>query len=395
MRHGWLPPAPAAAIDAALAQETGRELDSAKADLAADQAQVATLQGAVDAAKKTAQSQDAETAPIRALEQTEATQKTLLGSMAQQASQLAQQAALTKPISTILSAAAPPDESSGPKRGQILAAAGVLGACLGVLLVQLSEHLDTTLRSGGELRTQTGLACLALVPQIKNPMTAPLLSPFSLFAEQLRILRTALTQHPETRIVAITAARPDEGKTTLTIALARALAASGSRVLAIDGDVRQPSFDAVFGAGGAAGLTDFLAGAAALDEIILQDALSPLHVIGAGRQGQDALSLFLSKTLPALLAQLRERYDFVLIDAPPAFALAEAGVIARLADGALLCVRWGKTPSRVVQAAIVLLVEAHVKIFGAALTRVHAGRHKRSGFADAEMYQPRYGGYFR
>jgi capsular exopolysaccharide synthesis family protein len=384
-----------AAIDAALAQETGRELDSAKADLAADQAQVATLQGAVDAAKKTAQSQDAETAPIRALEQTEATQKTLLGSMAQQASQLAQQAALTKPISTILSAAAPPDESSGPKRGQILAAAGVLGACLGVLLVQLSEHLDTTLRSGGELRTQTGLACLALVPQIKNPMTAPLLSPFSLFAEQLRILRTALTQTPETRIVAITAARPDEGKTTLTVALARGLAASGSRVLAIDGDVRQPSFDAIFGAGGGAGLTDFLAGAAALDDIIMQDALSPLHVIGAGRQGQDALSLFLSKTLPALLAQLRERYDFVLIDVPPAFALAEAGVIARLADGALLCVRWGKTPSRVVQAAIVLLAEAHVKIFGAALTRVHAGRHKRSGFADAEMYQPRYGGYFR
>jgi len=384
-----------AAIEAALAQETGRELDSARADVAADQAQVATLQGAVDAARKTAQAQDAETAPIRALEQTEESQKALLGSMELQANQLAQAAALTKPLSTILSAAAPPETCSGPKRSQILIAAVVLGGCLGVLLVQLGEHLDTTLRSGGEVRAQTGLPCLALVPRIKNPMTAPLLSPFSLFAEQMRTLRTALTKNPETKIVAITAARPDEGKTTLTVALARLLAASGLRVLAIDGDVRQPSFDAIFGAGGTVGLTDFLGGAAALDDVILQDALSPLHIIGAGRQGQDALSLFLSAALPALLAQLRARYDFVLIDVPPAFALAEASVIARLADGALLCVRWGRTPCRVVQAAIVMLAEAQVNILGATLTRVHAGRHKRSGFADAEMYQPRYGGYFR
>jgi len=383
------------AISAALSQETARELDSAKAGVAADLAQVATLQSAVDAARQAAQNQDADTGPIRALEQTEESQKTLLGSMELQANQLAQQAALTKPISTILSAAAPPEDSSGPRHNQILIAAVVLGACLGLLLVQLSEHLDTTLRSGGELRAQTGLPCLALVPQIKNPMTAPLLSPFSLFAEQMRTLRTALTKNPDQRIVAITAARPDEGKTTLTVALARGLAASGVRVLAIDGDVRQPSFDTIFAAGGAVGLTDFLAGAAALDDITLTDPLSPLHIIGAGRQGQDALSLFLSKNLPALLLQLRQTYDLVLIDVPPAFALAEASVIARLADGALLCVRWGKTPGRVVQAAILLLAEARVNILGAALTRVNAGRHKRSGFADAEMYQPRYGGYFR
>jgi capsular exopolysaccharide synthesis family protein len=211
----------------------------------------------------------------------------------------------------------------------------------------------------------------------------------------MRNLRTALTKTPEQKIIAITAARPDEGKTTLTVALARGLAAGGQSVLAIDGDVRQPSFDTIFGAGGALGLTDFLAGAASLDEIILADPLSPLHIIGAGRQGQDALSLFLSPALPALLAQLRDRYDLVLIDVPPAFALAEASVLASLADGALLCVRWAKTPGRVVQAAVLLLAEARVTLLGAALTRVNAARHKRSGFPDAEMYQPRYGGYFR
>jgi succinoglycan biosynthesis transport protein ExoP len=92
---------------------------------------------------------------------------------------------------------------------------------------------------------------------------------------------------------------------------------------------------------------------------------------------------------------LRTEYEMVLLDVPPAFALAEARILARLADAALLCVRWGKTPSRVVLASITLLLEAQVNLIGAALTRVNARRHKNSGFPDAEMYQPRYGGYFR
>jgi Mrp family chromosome partitioning ATPase len=142
-------------------------------------------------------------------------------------------------------------------------------------------------------------------------------------------------------------------------------------------------------------LTDHLSGLSSLDEIILPDRRSELSVIGAGTQVREALSLFLSPRLPAMLAQLRNDYDVVLIDVPPAFALAEARVLAGLADSALLCVRWGKTPRRVVRAAITLLFEAGVNLAGVALTRVNAVQHGRSGFPDAEIYQPRYGGYFR
>jgi succinoglycan biosynthesis transport protein ExoP len=132
-----------------------------------------------------------------------------------------------------------------------------------------------------------------------------------------------------------------------------------------------------------------------LDEIILQDRRSSLQIIAAGTQGKDVLSLFLSPELPAMLNALRGRYDVVLLDVPPIFALAEARVLARVADTTLFCVRWGKTPRRIVRAAITSLQEAGVSIIGAALTRVDAVRHGRSGYADAEIYQPRYGGYFR
>ena len=94
-----------------------------------------------------------------------------------------------------------------------------------------------------------------------------------------------------------------------------------------------------------------------------------------------------------MLAALRERYDIILLDVPPAFALAEARVLCRMADLTLLCIRWGSTPRRLVREALNLLREAGAEVAGAALTRVDPTAHARSFHADAEFYAPRYGGY--
>jgi capsular exopolysaccharide synthesis family protein len=388
-----------AAIDSEIAAETGRELDAAQAEVAADRAQVASISSALNGARAESEAQDVEATPIRALEQHEDAERAMLRSVTLQADQLAQQSALTKPDGFILSEASAPETPSSPRHALVLGAALALGFFLGLMLAGLADALDTSFRSGGELRRAVGLGCLALVPEIRAPRDAPITKPFSVFSEQMRALRTGLglaaVVGAGSQVIAITAARPDEGKTTLTIALARALALSGLRVIAIDGDIRQPSFDAIFYTLGAPGLTDHLSGLSAMHDVILQDRRTELSVIGAGTQVREALSLFLSPRLPAMLAQLRNDYDVILIDVPPAFALAEARVLAGLADSTLLCVRWGKTPRRVVRAAITLLCEAGVNLAGVALTRVDAVQHGRSGFPDAEIYQPRYGGYFR
>lgn len=384
------------AISGEISAESGRELDAAKADLAADRAQIFTLQTALDNARTQEQSEDEESAPIRALEQRAEAGQDMLRAMTQQAGQLAQDASLTKPDARILSTAAVPSTPNTPHLALILLAACGLGFCSGLLLAALRDALDTSLHSGSEIRTLTGLSCFALLPETSAPYQAALEAPFSLYAEQLRALRTGLglTGGP-CKIIAITAARPGEGKTTLSIALARSLAAAGLRVLAIDGDIRQPSFDPLFGTSGAKGLTDYLAGMATHEEVIIQDTLTGAKIIPSGTQAKAALSLFLSPALPNFLEQLREDYDVILIDAPPAFALAEGRVLARLADCALLCIRWNQTPRRILRAAITLLDEAGVTIAGTALTRVNPVAHQKSGYADAEMYHPRYGGYFR
>lgn len=383
------------ALTAQIAAETGREVDAARAELTADRAQVATLQAALSRARMQSQTEDEEAAPVRALEQRAEAGRDMLRAMTLQAGQLAQDASLTKPDARILSAAAVPINPVSRHVPLTLGASLLLGLCLGVLLAGLRDALDTSLRSGEALRQEFGLICHAVLPETENPAEASLIAPFSLYAEQLRALQTGLgLGQGQSRILAVTAARPDEGKTTLCIAMGRALAASGVKVLAIDGDLRQPSFNAIFGIQGKPGLSDHLAGRVVLADCVVRDRLTPLDVLPAGTQSRAALSLFLSPALPALLGTLREEYDLVLLDVPPAFALAEGRVLARLADAALLCVRWGHTPRHVIQGAITLLHDAGATIAGAALTRVDAKAHGRSGHADAEFYAPRYGGYF-
>ena len=281
-----------AAISAEIDAETGREMNAAQADVAADEAEIATLKSALAAARTQSQTEDASSAPMRALEQRADAGRDMLRQMTLQADQLAQAASLVRPDARILSAAAQPESSSSPHRSLLLAAGGLLGLSLGVLLAALDEALDSSFRSGDAVVENTGLPCLALLPDVRDPRMIVLDAPLSVFAEQIRALRASLSlamQDGGPRIIAITAARPGEGKTTLTIALARALAGSGMRVVAVEGDIRQPRFEPAFCSGGAKGLTDHLAGHATLDEIIERDPHSELEVIAAGAQAATCL----------------------------------------------------------------------------------------------------------
>jgi Mrp family chromosome partitioning ATPase len=103
----------------------------------------------------------------------------------------------------------------------------------------------------------------------------------------------------------------------------------------------------------------------------------------------------MSDTMTQCLERLRGDYDLVLLDAPPVFAMTDARIISRIADATLVCVRWRETPRSVVSRSLDLLDEADARVIGVALTRVDPRTHGRSGYADAEVYHPRYGGYYR
>ena len=129
--------------------------------------------------------------------------------------------------------------------------------------------------------------------------------------------------------------------------------------------------------------------------MIRSDELTGAAYIPAGSGEANAAGLFTGAAMAAVLERLRTEYDLVLLDAPPALAITDARLLARLADATLLCVRWRRTPEAAVRNALGLLAEARADVAGVALTRVDTKAHGRAGFSDSEVYHPRYGGYFR
>jgi succinoglycan biosynthesis transport protein ExoP len=266
---------------------------------------------------------------------------------------------------------------------------------LGLLLVYLLELADTSLRSGEAARAALGLPCFALLPEVPRRRHQAMSideyvarKPLSPFAEQMRTLRAGLGSG-RPAVLAVTSARAEEGKTTVALALGRAAASSGERVLLLECELRHPVLAARLHVAAPVGLAEFLRNKAEVAALIQRDTLSPLHVIQAGRIGTDSPDSFLSGTMAHLLAELRHDYNLILLDAPPVQGMTEARIVAGLADATLLCARWGATPRAVVLHVLELLEEAHAHVVGTVLTRVDARAHVRSGHADADVYHHR------
>jgi len=387
----------------AVAAETSRVVQALEAEARAARARVRSLQDALrQQQERVNNSQDAEI-QLAALEREAEASRSLLSAVLERSQQTVSQTAIEKPDARVLSPATVPGRPSFPKVPLFVVAACVLGILFGLLVIWFLEQADSTIRSGDEVRSALGLPCLALVPMLRRGLLGRnrvedyvVRKPLSPFSESMRTLRAALWLGAEPpRVIVITAARPGEGKTTTAVALARSAAMNGERVLLVDCDVRQPSLGHIFRCEGAPGVTDLLLGQAVLERIVRRDHLSALDYIPAGAAEIHSLGLFMSEAMAGLLDRVRRDYDLIVLDAPPALAMADARVVARLADATLLCVKWRDTPRSVVRNSLGLLEEAHARVVGAALTQVDAKVHGRSGYADAEVYHPRYGGYFR
>ncbi len=317
--------------------------------------------------------------------------------------QNAQQAAVESSEAHEISQALPPGHPSFPPSGRLLVGSVALGCFLGLIAVYVLHLTDQTLNSGEDVRSFAAMPCFALLPEVGRRALGRLAiedyvarRPLTAFAEQVRALRGGLwfgADRP--RVIAITAARPAEGKTLVSIALGRSAALSGERVLVIECDLRQPRLARRLHAPGEAGLAELLRGDAPMADAIQHDLLSGMHFIHAGRPTTDAFGLFMSEAMARLLAHVRAEYDLVLLDAPPVQAMTEARMAAANADATLVCVRWRSTPRAVLRHALDLLEQANANVVGAVLTRVDPRAHLRSGFADAEVYHRRYRHYYQ
>ena len=178
--------------------------------------------------------------------------------------------------------------------------------------------------------------------------------PWSQVAEAFRSLRTAVlftARGAPPKVVVVTSAVAAEGKTVGSLNLATALAEAGSRVLLLEADLRHPRCHRTLGVDAARGLASVLAGQEELESVIHSLEAPRLSFIPAGAVPPNPAELMSSARMREIVASLRSRYDFVIIDTPPVLPVTDAVVLAREADAVVLVVRGHGTPSGLVREA--------------------------------------------
>lgn len=194
----------------------------------------------------------------------------------------------------------------------------------------------------------------------------------SLVAEAYRVIRTNL-QFCQTdsslHTLIFTSAGPGEGKSTTIANTAVALAQTGKKVLLVDCDLRKPVQHHIFKKN-KAGVTNHLAEGTLLTELFQESGVPNLTLLTSGPVPPNPSELLGSEKMKQLLAQLREEYDYVLIDAPPVIAVTDAAVLASKVDGVVLVLDSGNVRPEMAQQAQKLIQAANGKLLGAILNKV-------------------------
>lgn len=287
---------------------------------------------------------------------------------------------------------------------------GLLG---GIALAFAREVMDSTIRTPEQVEAVAGLPAIGIVPDLaaghgwRAPLRMPkppdlhcslLDSPSSQFAESYRALRTALlfsNGEVPPRVILVTSALPQEGKTTVSLNAAIALACQRAKVLLIDADLRQPELHGRLGVAADPGLGELLTeNNDTPAEPFPYPKLPNLCFLPAGYRRPSPAEALGSARMRELVRSYRERFDFVIIDTPPVLAVTDAVVLSRTADCVLLVVMSAQTTEQSLLRARDLLLRVNARMAGVLVNRANI---RLSDYYDFHRYLnesfggPRYG----
>jgi len=316
----------------------------------------------------------------------------------------------------IVDVARVPTTPSGPNLPRNLAFAFALGLSTGIGLAFLLESMDNTVRTPEEAQTISALPSLGMIPlgsrsarEIGGREKLALASskeavelvtksrPRSQMAESYRALRTSLLltfAGGPPKVILITSALPEEGKTTTSVNSAIVLAQKGTRVLLIDADLRRPSIHKTLGMGPQVGLSNVLTGTATLQHAIIPSTILPeLFILPAGTPPPNPAELLASTKMKDVLEELRKQYDHIVIDSPPTLSVTDAVVISTSADAVVLVIRSGHTTKPALRRARDILLQVNARVCGVLVNAVDLNS---PDYYYHYEYQGKYGhGYYQ
>lgn len=340
---------------------------------------------------------------LRQLEREAEANRNLYESFLQRFKETSEQQGIIESDARVISVAAPPEKPSSPGPVLFGAVGFTASLMLGTLLALLLERLDSGLRTGRQVEEALCAPALGLVPRLdrlkrrQKPHQYLIAKPLSAYTESLRAIFTSLklsNVDDPPKVVLVTSSLPQEGKTTLALSLATFAARSSQRVLLLDLDLRHPSIHRDLGLAPTTGFVELMAGEAALEDVVLHDEESGIDLLPVKRQTANPTDVLASQKMRLLLAELRQSYDFVVIDSAPLLGVTDSKIAALLADKVLFVAQWEKTNVDTARNGLAHLLEVKAPVAGVVLTQVDIKKHALYGYGDVGQYYGKYQRYY-
>jgi len=267
----------------------------------------------------------------------------------------------------IIDPAVPPWRPVSPNRKVNILFGLLLGLALSVGGVALVQVFDTRIKSTEDIEHRLGLNLLTMVPAMESQSQRASI-------EAYQTLRTALlyaSQNKQKNVILVTSAGPKEGKSTVTLNLGSALASGGDRVLVMDCDLRRPTMHRKFKPEAAVkGLTHYMADKEAKPEDFIAPVGVNLWILYSGPIPPNPPEIFSMKRFKELVEKMRQEFDWVLIDSPPALSLTDGQILASYSDLVLLVAKHKHTHVPLLQRTVITLERLKAQIAGVVMNYV-------------------------
>jgi succinoglycan biosynthesis transport protein ExoP len=375
------------------------------------------LNSIVSASNETNQAQ----ITLRELDSTAQSYRAMADNFLQQYMMSVQQQSFPITESRLITKATPPLRASHPRTLLVMAVATGSGLVLAFGLGLLREFSDRRFRTSKQVEDILQADCIAVLPAIKatdsKPGPAPLKgmappglktikrapnllwhvvdSPFSRFTESIRSIKIAgdlFGASRSNKVVAITSALPNEGKSTIAAALALLTAHSGSRVILLDCDLRNPALSRTIAPDADMGLIEVLAGKASLDEVVWTDPVTNLEFLPSAMESRilHTSEILASQAVKKLFDQLRQIYDYIVVDLSPLAPVVDVRATANFIDSYIFVIEWGRTKIDVVQHALNVARGVHDNLLGVVLNKADINVLSRYESYRGKYYYNRY-----
>lgn len=384
-----------------IADEMGKIAESYKSEYEIAVAREASIQKSHDSAVADSHVSNQALVQLGELESNAATSKFMYENFLQRYMEAVQEQSFPVSEARLISPADAPSQRSQPNTLIVLAATALGGMMAAFGVATLREATDRVFRTGVEVQNALHVSCIAMLPrlkpiapdslgkQAKTPAVARQIpidhsddlmhyvvnAPFSQFTELLRSVKVMVDINSviETKnVLGLTSTLPNEGKSTIAANLAALISHGGSRVLLVDGDLRNPSLSRHLRPDAAAGLVDVAAGKTALDDALWTDPTSGLTFLPAG-PGSTALvhpnEILGSAAVKSLMDKLRDAFEYVIVDLPPLAPVVDTRTTASFIDSYVYVVEWGRTKIDVVKHSLSSAPEINDRLLGVVLNK--------------------------